>query len=58
MIKQDTVYTVQEVAEILKVKPLTIYRLIDRKELKAFKVGRNVRIKQEDLDEYIEKQSK
>ena len=34
------VLTAQEVAEILKVDLQTVYRMIKRKELPAFRVGR------------------
>jgi len=47
--------TVDEVAEILRVSPSSVYRRIQAGELPAVKLGhRQVRIKQEDLDAYIE----
>jgi excisionase family DNA binding protein len=46
-------YTVQEICEILKVKPLTVYRWIKAEKLKAVKVGKNFRIKQEDFEQFI-----
>lgn len=45
--------TVEGVAEELFVDPKTIYRLIDQKKLKAFKVGRVFRITWEDLEQFI-----
>ncbi len=45
--------TVDEVADYLKVSHMTVRRLIDRKELKAKKIGRCVRIKQSDLAEFL-----
>jgi len=45
-------YTVQEVADMLKVSKKTIYRLIKSGKLVAIKV-RQWRIKKEDLDKMI-----
>lgn len=42
-------YTLQEVAKILKVSERTLYRWIKDGKLKAHKVGRNWRVKEEDL---------
>ncbi len=50
------VYTLEEVAEILKVSIATVRKLIEDKTLKAFKVRGQWRVKKEDLDRYIESQ--
>lgn len=50
------VYTIEEVADILKVSAGTVRKLIDSGELKAFKVRGQWRIKKEDLDQYINSQ--
>lgn len=47
------VYTIEEVAQILKVSVSTVRNLIDRGELKAFKVGNQWRVKKEDLQAYM-----
>jgi len=47
------VYTVEEVADILKVSVSTVRKLIKSKKLKAFHVGQQLRIKKEDLDDYM-----
>lgn len=47
-------YTMREVAEILSVNERTIKNLIARGELKRLKVGRAVRITQQQLDAYLE----
>mgnify|MGYP003131150179 CR=1 FL=1 len=44
--------TVPEVAELLRVHPRTVYRLI-KKDLPARKVGRSWRIDAKKLDEYL-----
>ncbi len=51
----EKLLTVDEVAEILRVSPSTVYRRIQAGELPAIKLGhRQVRVRQEDLDAYIE----
>ncbi len=49
----EKVYTTQEVADQLKIKKSTVYELIKRGELKATKVGKQIRVSQEQLDEYL-----
>jgi len=48
------VLTLREVSEYLRVSRVTIYRLIKRKDLPAFYVGRSWRFKIEDLQHWIE----
>lgn len=50
----DEVLTLQEVADFLKVSPMTVYRRIDDGQLKAFKLGKAWRIRREDLDAFID----
>ncbi|WP_040209820.1 helix-turn-helix domain-containing protein [Clostridium polynesiense] len=45
-------YTVNELAEQLKVHPETIKREIYRNNLRAFKVGSELRFTQESVDDY------
>jgi excisionase family DNA binding protein len=47
------VYTVEEVAKILRVSTQTVRKLIRQKKLKAFAVGSQLRIKKEELDKYM-----
>ena len=47
------VYTIEEVAEILKVNPRTINRMLERGEMKGVKVGRLWRISQGALEAYL-----
>jgi excisionase family DNA binding protein len=49
------VYTLEEVAEILKVSVQTIRKIIAEKKLRAFRGGQ-WRVRKEDLDKYIESQ--
>jgi excisionase family DNA binding protein len=46
------VLTLAEVADILRVHPSTIYRLVKRKEIPAFKVGSDWRFDIKALDEW------
>ena len=51
------IYTTKEIAGILKMDDETIRRYIYRKELKAYKIGKEWRIKSEDLQEFLERES-
>lgn len=48
--------TVAEVAELLRVSTMTVYRLIRSGDLPAVRVGRNYRVRRGDLDTYLEEQ--
>lgn len=48
----DDLFTVNQVAIILKVHPLTIRRYIRQGKLRAVKLGGNVRISQENLNNF------
>jgi excisionase family DNA binding protein len=48
----DTLLNVKQAAFILKVHPLTIRRYIREKKLKAVKVGGNIRIPEEELQNF------
>jgi putative molybdopterin biosynthesis protein len=45
-------YTIEEVSQILRVSKLTVYDLIKKEELAAFRVGRQMRVDQQDLESY------
>lgn len=49
---ESKVITLEQVAEYLKVHPSTIYRLLKRKELPGFKVGRDWRFNIESIDKW------
>lgn len=46
------IYTLQEVATILKCSYSTVYKLVKEEKLKSFRVGADYRVKQEDLDAF------
>ena len=53
---QEQVYTVQEVAQRLKVSEKTVRVWIDQGDLPAFNIGkRGYRIRESDLSAFIEK---
>ena len=52
---QDHSYTIEEVAQLLKVSKLTIYDLVKKGELPVFRVGRQMRVDRADLQHYIQK---
>ena len=52
---EDVIMTVPEVARHLKISKSKIYYLVSKKEIPHLKIGRNVRIRQADLQIWIEK---
>ena len=46
-------FTVNEVADLLRVSRMTVYRLIKEGQLKALRVGRSYRLREDDVDEYL-----
>lgn len=52
MTQEDSIYTVAELAERWKCAQLTIYNMIQSGKLKAFKLGRGVRIPREAVERY------
>lgn len=52
----DELLTVAEVAGMLRVSTMTVYRLIRTGELPAVRVGRNYRVRRSDLDTYLRDQ--
>lgn len=45
--------TAQEVAELLRVSTMTVYRLIKAGDLPAVRVGRSFRVRDVDVDAYV-----
>jgi excisionase family DNA binding protein len=48
--------TVGEVAALLRVSNMTVYRLINSGEMPAVRIGRSFRLRSEDLDRYVDGQ--
>jgi len=51
-------YTIEEVAKMLKVAYLTVYRWIQNDKLKAIKAGKQYRIKRCDLNNFTNYKNK
>ncbi|RIK10176.1 MAG: hypothetical protein DCC49_04280 [Acidobacteria bacterium] len=49
--------TVSEVASMMRVSNMTVYRLIKRGQLDAVRVGRSYRIRRQDLVSYLMRSS-
>jgi excisionase family DNA binding protein len=49
--------TVAEVAAVMRVSNMTVYRLIKNGELPAVRVGRNYRLRGSDLERFLEERS-
>ena len=45
--------TVAEVAELLRVSSMTVYRLIKAGDLAAVRVGKSFRVREDDVDAYL-----
>ena len=45
--------TVAEVANLLRVSNMTVYRLINAGELRAVRIGRSYRLRADDVDAYL-----
>ena len=52
------IMTIHEVAEYLKLNEKTAYRLASKGEIPGFKVGGSWRFKRQDIEHWIEQQTK
>ena len=55
---EEQYYSIEEVAKMLKVAYLTVYRWIQAGKLKAIKAGKQYRIRENDLNGFIEGKKK
>ena len=53
LVRGPALLTVREVAEALRVRPVTVYRLVARGEMPAVRVSNAIRVRPEDLEAYI-----
>ena len=53
----NKLYTAQEVADRLKIKKTTVYELIKRGELESSKIGKQLRVSEEQLTQYLSRSS-
>ena len=54
---QENLLTAEQVARYLKVDKFTVYRLVTKKKIPAFKVGSQWRFNKKILDAWLEKNS-
>ncbi|MGN6723391.1 MAG: helix-turn-helix domain-containing protein [Marmoricola sp.] len=47
--------TIAEVAAVMRVSKMTVYRLVHGGDLPAVRVGRSFRVSEKDVNEYIQK---
>ncbi len=45
--------TIAEVASVMRVSKMTVYRLVHNGDLPAVRVGRSFRVSEDDVNEYI-----
>jgi len=53
---ENQLFTVQELAKYLRMRPVTIYKHVTQGKIPAFKVGSHWRFKKSTIDKWIEEQ--
>lgn len=51
---QDRFLTVREVADLMRVSTMTVYRLIKQGDLQAARVGRSYRLRESAVEAYLQ----
>lgn len=54
---EDRFYTTEQVAKILQLHPFTILKFIKQGKLKGVKLGRRYRIKESDINSFVDAQT-
>jgi excisionase family DNA binding protein len=52
---QKDFYLVEELAKVLRVSNMTIYRYIKAKKVKAYKIGKEFRIEKREFNKFLDK---
>lgn len=52
---EDKYYSIEEIAKMLNVAYLTVYRWVRNNKLLAVKAGKQYRVRKEDLDTFLKK---
>ena len=55
MTPEKEFYLVEELAKKLRVSTMTIYRYIKAKKIKAYKIGKEFRIDQDEFNKFLNK---
>jgi excisionase family DNA binding protein len=53
----EMIYTIPEVAQYLKLSKSKVYHLVQTGQLPHIKIGKNVRVKESDLNKWLDGQS-
>jgi len=53
MVSDDRLLTVQEVADLMRVSTMTVYRLIKAGQLSALRVGRSWRLRAAEVERFL-----
>jgi len=53
MMAEPTVYTVEEIAELLRISRSSAYELVNRGALRAVRVGRRLRVPRSAFQEFL-----
>ncbi len=53
MAKERRLLTVKEVATMMRVSSMTVYRLVKQQELPAYRIERQIRIDEHDVHRYL-----
>ena len=53
----EKLYTVQELADYLSVKPQTVYAYVNQKQIDHRKIGGNVRFSETDIERFVKKKA-
>jgi excisionase family DNA binding protein len=54
MVEKGRFYTVKALADLLAVKPITIYRMVSRGQLPAVRVGKSIRFDPDDIAAFLD----
>ena len=55
MVNKKEFYLVEELAQKLRVSNMTIYRYIKRGKIKAYKIGKEFRIDEQEFNKFLDK---
>ena len=53
----EVIYTIPEVAQYLKLSKSKVYHLVQTGQMPHIRIGKNVRVRESDLKEWIDEQS-
>jgi excisionase family DNA binding protein len=54
---EESLLTVGEVAQVMRVSNMTVYRLIKSGQLAAIRVGKNYRVRRKDMERYLDERA-